>query len=898
MNLLFLFSLFTFVALDLASSIEYFRTVSGKDIPVHAVRSHFPTVHTGVLPHAIFELNLDSSIRNHFKSFNIADLAPNLEKIQVSHEVHTTIRFGNSHTFAFHGRTGALIAAWGPGIQLHPLDSSRYPNVYVNSLALQGLELNENTSTQLKTSMKSTAGPLKSCVILNELKIQTFLTNRFCEMFNNDSDTCVQVVTALYHRVSRLFMSTSCTIINARVINNERNTTFQYPNPEGMSKCATEKGCIPSSFILKNFIYSEDEYLEILVLFTGYGVPNSTLAGAAYRSTPCASAGRYIWTVRHDDVVLAHELGHLLGAEHDQQGIMRHTLDYNSPLLFSEKSIAVIRRFVFRDKRSSCLRFFSDLRDHTKFSYSRNHYFTQAFVGNSGVITVFQIKGANMSDSLHYYSYDAFESCRPGNSPGIPIQNSSIMSGDLHILPLGFKGSVLIKPISVTFGSSSSLLSSPLMFVAYSVRLPSYKHQIVYRVGYGFDPSSGDPPSRWGPQLRFPINEDLNSNFAIAIGQILGSKTNDMVVMYEKYDKGMFYIFGSNLGSSADVSHAWSPPIFVPNRFPLHKYSDFTLRGIRLSVTDVDGNGRPELIVFYQLEQIYSSKMQTFIRMGMNLDRRGHVTGGWTDMKQMDADSVAVGYALNCPKPFFTSSYIPPVRNNESNPVIFRLHLNISEPSFAKGLSETVLSHAPMNDSSQGCAECFVGQKLEQCKKRLKVCAASIDEVYYNTYEESLEENEAGMNNIPSNSSLMKSIRFTRRAPRSLFCIGFNYFRRKRDTFCDVVDRERVISKGAELAFWKALETIKFKKPHLLHSYTLFADPFGVNGNNQQIVAQFTIAGKKQRFAKVLKRAFIRLHRQSEFNTFGQDSLILKRFYRNGKWYIQIETNSAHILEA
>lgn len=79
----------------------------------------------------------------------------------------------------------------------------------------------------------------------------------------------------------------------------------------------------------------------------GFDVNGSTVAGAAFRSTFCSAHGRKLWVNGHDQTVLAHEIGHLRSAQHDDHGyLMGKTITPDEEFRISNRSQAAMQRLL------------------------------------------------------------------------------------------------------------------------------------------------------------------------------------------------------------------------------------------------------------------------------------------------------------------------------------------------------------------------------------------------------------------------------------------------------------------------------------------------------------------------------------------------------------------------
>jgi hypothetical protein len=121
-------------------------------------------------------------------------------------------------------------------------------------------------------------------------------------------------------------------------------------------------------------------------------------------------------------------------------------------------------------------------------------------------------------------------------------------------------------------------------------------------------------------------SEDQGADIAVA--DVTGNGRPDLVVFHVDNPGGEnhgYYRIGRNLDRYGRVTGGWSSVIPVPGWFGWEN------QGAGIAIADVNGNGRPDLLVFHVDNP--GGENHGYYRIGWNLDTAGNVTGGWSAVK-------------------------------------------------------------------------------------------------------------------------------------------------------------------------------------------------------------------------------------------------------------------------
>lgn len=111
----------------------------------------------------------------------------------------------------------------------------------------------------------------------------------------------------------------------------------------------------------------------------------------------------------------------------------------------------------------------------------------------------------------------------------------------------------------------------------------------------------------------------------IALADLNGTGLPDLIVFHIDNAQGQnrgFYRIGWNMDHEGRVE-SWTNPTPIPG------WAGRGSQAGSIAVADVDGNGRPELILFHV--DSLQGENRGFYRIGWNLNAGGAVTGGWSD---------------------------------------------------------------------------------------------------------------------------------------------------------------------------------------------------------------------------------------------------------------------------
>jgi hypothetical protein len=159
---------------------------------------------------------------------------------------------------------------------------------------------------------------------------------------------------------------------------------------------------------------------------------------------------------------------------------------------------------------------------------------------------------------------------------------------------------------------------------------PAGVNRALYRVGRSLD-ASGAPTQGWGPWNEVPDWFSFeNQGAGLALWDLDGSGQLDLIVFMIDAPQGQnqaFYRVGRSLDRDGRPTGGWGEWMAIPDWFPWENQHG------GIAVDDLDGDGRPELVVF--MIDNPDQQNEAYFRVARRLDADGRVGGGWSDWQEV-----------------------------------------------------------------------------------------------------------------------------------------------------------------------------------------------------------------------------------------------------------------------
>lgn len=326
---------------------------------------------------------------------------------------------------------------------------------------------------------------------------------------------------------------------------------FRAPSRAAMLECHARDGCEVPALRLEKFraawngyIGNESQSDAAYLLSDTPSAPPSNIVGAAWVASACSDFG-FGWVLGDHSVIVAHEIGHTLGAPHTDTGLMNPFLSLTAPSRYDTRSLAAIQSFLDRLSSQSCLvPRTQGASDERRFSG-----FTRILrpSDNGGVIEGSDVAaGTVRTHGAAAIAMLQVSSTAAGNT-GAELRMTTLTRTADPGFPFTYNNTYTRRWVAgshlLDFRAGGGVALTPLRDDAADDALVVFAHKrtakLVYAVGYGVDPNLPRALSSWASGGLRTIPATALAGRAVAVGAAAGRLRSpdavDLVVAYIDY---------------------------------------------------------------------------------------------------------------------------------------------------------------------------------------------------------------------------------------------------------------------------------------------------------------------------------------------------------------------------
>lgn len=903
------------------------HTIRGHVVPSALVRQAVPHVEASELAHALFEHEQGgTTLISLRKRIDIGKLAPHavVPQMRISRIVvdgvrqaapsqGPLIRHGSHYSFVFDARSGVLLAAWGPGLDLRPLHLRAHPGVLVNRAhgrptTAAHLHILPSAHTPSVTQAEPTSsqeygrpdyGSEKQHVRLPSAvsqfrptwksELQIFFDvgfgfdATFCAQFQGDVANATLVVHALGVEAHRMALGPIVNVRISDIVGHCNTSTDTFRKPIAVTLCPiSSTKCSRPSLILRSFREAwqrtEDAtgVVDAAYLVTGYGVGTS-IVGAAWVASACHPRYKYGWAQDVHPVVLAHELAHTLGAPHDAAGLMQPELNLNEPEKLSFPSLQNIQNYIQKIKAAECLA------SRNEWSPGgRRHYSAFTKIGPRSSVIGTDVAFGRISPDGRQADVIMLYVVKYGNGPihGLHLGTSRVFrQSSEKQFPFSFDNwNFVHERVNLEKGNYSTGGGLAVGRLRNKHQLDVIVFSILnttmgrYIIGYGYN-ATVKIRNHWSSPMtvRKPLGHDVRCVGA-AIGGIRKTGGNDLVVVYVDFRNGVFvpfYIVGFGLAANGYATGGWSDPIRLP-------WSTKTEVGdISVAFHDTTGNGALDMVVSYS--SIENGLWNLNFYVGSMINSYGIVSGSWKPIKpdlsfKPSADIVKLtgGIDLTSTGPAGSTAVLYQSRQLKQE---HSLWLEIGDDVLSEHKIEPpILANTDIHTPLQTCKACYPDKYATKlCKRRIHSCFAKSSLFALSTV--SAKRPQSGATRIMDAAA---GRILNNQGSGSIFCAGFHQLYMANVEGCRWdAQPEDIMSAGSMSAFLsdlndseanpslRALYNMTFGK---VPSHFRYINPGGAVGPNR-VPKAINIIFRSDRLVrwKIIRAALIKFKSRPDF---------------------------------
>lgn len=812
-------------------------TVSGIILPIDRVQQRVPHPSRHLLENAIYEQTPDGNLANHHHVLRVRRVAPHFERVVLDRPIPTEsdghenllteliARTGPDATFVYASDARSIIAAWGPDFNLHPLDRREFPGVFINSRAAEVLpsfardsllvsERDEDDislvdevpqeTLERESALTSIGSRLatrmegKYEIEKRELELFVLHEKTFCKSFKSPNEAHAVLATHVA-KLKPKFKGTGLVPEASRIVGPCTNDT-KFMLPKEVSQCPMDSPKCSRTAILLNYYRKYYAYKarrrDLTVIFSNYTTQDETfhdIIGSAYVGATCNRDYGWAW-VHHtnvNDIVFAHEVGHSLGALHEEQGIMKPAVgNQTENVEFSSKSIGLMNQFIGRASSAWCLKNLNWKNDASKISVPRS------------VIT-----NKMLAHDLSFARF--YGETKTNILIGITTKTSSgrfdvgiLMLQNVASVPGGFSGGSWKGPynvpgvtsykhgaVGVSFHHIRSKTSNDVVI--------SYLKQndvMEYVVGFGISISdaSGLYVEEWSEAMEIPFSGSSQpiSSIGIDVGDMERDGKLDLAVGFVVGKDVTNFKIGAELGADGQVTNGWSQSIRVRPTLSA------TVKSVSVAILNIPGESGTH-VAFYTNERL-GKRLQRYYRVAKKVATSGAITDDWTtaipaQVAPISAISGGFGVDTFSGSDELTTVVMQSAAYGAPGAKSFAyldFGFNITAGILAD--KDGTIFESILYGREAGCSECYNGKEKETCLQRMKLC------------EERKHEYFGGK------ALTVTSVKNEANYTDTLFCAGFHkiFISPEGDTCGRNSAREFVSAEGMSVLFRERLEQL------------------------------------------------------------------------------------------